>query len=52
MDAAAPARDTLMDAAMDALRMHSCNSIPSDNVVRKYPVKVSPAAVVSTADEG
>ena len=49
MESAAPGRVTLMAAALLARIIHSFSGIPSMIPAMKYPVKVSPAAVVSTA---
>ena len=48
METAAPFLDTAMDDATDANRSASGTSIPDDTHARKYPVNVSPAAVVSS----
>ncbi len=49
MDAVAPGRETAMADALAASSSPSCTGIPSMIEEIKYPVKVSPAAVVSTA---
>ena len=49
MDAVAPGRETAMADALAASSSPSCTGIPSIIEEIKYPVKVSPAAVVSTA---
>ena len=48
MEGAAPWRDTARDDATEAIRSASSGSCPEVTAVRKKPVKVSPAAVVST----
>ena len=47
MEGDAPLRDTEMADAADAVRNASAGDEPFAIAVTKYPVKVSPAAVVS-----
>ena len=49
MESAAPGLVTLMAAALLASSMQRPNCFPCVSPATKYPVKVSPAAVVSTA---
>ena len=44
----APRRDTVIADAFDAISRADATSLPFITDARKYPVKVSPAAVVST----
>ena len=48
----APIRDTAMEDALEAIRRASATGFPLATLARKKPVKVSPAAVVSTAFTG
>ena len=49
MDAVAPGLETAMAEAFAAISSPSGTGIPPIREERKYPVNVSPAAVVSTA---
>ena len=49
IEGAAPGRETAMAAAREARFRQDGASIPAAQQATKYPVKVSPAAVVSTA---
>ena len=52
IEGTAPARLTAIAEALALICRISGIGIPSVNPARKYPVKVSPAAVVSTASPG
>ena len=48
MESVAPLRDTAMAAALAARSRLASGVMPDASAERKYPVNVSPAAVVST----